>query len=66
MLKQSDKSYPESRDFLRSQQKACYRDDVTKWKYFPRYLPFVRGIHRSHKSSEWDTEKSYPDDLGSN
>ena len=21
-------------------------DDVTKWKYFPRYWPFVRGIHR--------------------
>ena len=22
-------------------------DDVIKWKYFPRYWPFVRGIHRS-------------------
>ena len=22
-------------------------DDVNKWKYFPRYWPFVRGIHRS-------------------
>ena len=22
-------------------------DDVIKWKHFPRYLPFVRGIHRS-------------------
>ena len=22
-------------------------EDVTKWKYFPRYWPFVRGIHRS-------------------
>ena len=21
-------------------------DDVMKWKYFPRYWPFVRGIHR--------------------
>ena len=21
-------------------------DDVIKWKYFPRYWPFVRGIHR--------------------
>ena len=21
--------------------------DVTKWKHFPRYWPFVRGIHRS-------------------
>ena len=22
-------------------------DDVIKWKRFPRYWPFVRGIHRS-------------------
>ena len=22
------------------------RDDVIKWKYFPRYWPFVRGIHQ--------------------
>ena len=22
-------------------------DDVIKWKYFPRYWPFVREIHRS-------------------
>ena len=22
-------------------------DDVIKWKHFPRYCPFVRGIHRS-------------------
>ena len=22
-------------------------DDVIKWKHFPRYWPFVRGIHRS-------------------
>ena len=21
-------------------------DDVIKWKHFPRYWPFVRGIHR--------------------
>ena len=24
-----------------------HHDDVIKWKHFPRYLPFVRGIHRS-------------------
>ena len=40
----------------------CWRsyyqhDDVNKWKHFPRYWPFVRGIHRSpvnflHKS-QW-------------
>ena len=21
-------------------------DDVIKWKHFPRYLPFMRGIHQ--------------------
>ena len=26
-------------------------DDVTKWKHFPRYWPFVRGIHRSPMNS---------------
>ena len=34
-----------------------FHDDVIKWKHFPRYWPFVRGIHRSpvnspHKS-QW-------------
>ena len=24
-----------------------FHDDVIKWKHFPRYPPFVRGIHRS-------------------
>ena len=32
----------------------CYvspetHDDVIKWKYFPRYWPFVREIHRSQR-----------------
>ena len=26
-------------------------DDVIKWKQFPRYWPFVRGIHRSPVNS---------------
>ena len=26
-------------------------DDVIKWKHFPRYCPFVRGIHRSSVNS---------------
>ena len=26
-------------------------DDVIKWKHFPRYWPFVRGIHRWPKNS---------------
>ena len=28
-----------------------YHDDVVKWKHFPRYWPFVRGIHRSPVNS---------------
>ena len=28
-----------------------YHDDVIKWKHFPRYCPFVRGIHRSQVNS---------------
>ena len=27
------------------------RDHVVKWKQFPRYWPFVRGIHRSPVNS---------------
>ena len=28
-----------------------YHDDVIKWKHFPRYLPFVWGIHRRSVNS---------------
>ena len=28
-----------------------HHDDVIKWKNFPRYWPFVRGIHRSPVNS---------------
>ena len=28
-------------------------DDVIKWKHFPRYWPFVRGIHRSTVNSPY-------------
>ena len=31
-------------------QEGCH-DDVVKWKHFPRYWPFVRGIHRSPVNS---------------
>ena len=27
------------------------RDDVIKWNHFPRYWPYVRGIHRSPENS---------------
>ena len=29
----------------------AHHDDVIKWKHFPRYWPFVRGIHRSPVNS---------------
>ena len=29
-------------------------DDVIKWKHFPRYWPFVRGIHRSPVTRSFD------------
>ena len=28
-----------------------FHDDVTKWKHFPRYWPFVRAIHRQMRRS---------------
>ena len=32
-------------------------DDAIKWKHFPRYYPYVRGIHRwpvnSHHNGQW-------------
>ena len=31
--------------------KGQTHDDVIKWKHFPRYWPFVRGIHRSPVNS---------------
>ena len=32
---------------IRCCDSRCHYDDVIKWKHFPRYWPFVRGIHRS-------------------
>ena len=33
------------------QKYHALHDDVTKWRHFPRYWPFVRGIHRSPMTS---------------
>ena len=30
-------------------QMSLIHDDVIKWKHFPRYWPFVLGIHRSQR-----------------
>ena len=45
---------------LNSQQTPLH-DDVIKWKHFPRYLPFVRGIHRSSVNSphKWPVTRSF-------
>ena len=32
---------------LRPEQNGPHHDDVIKWNHFPRYWPFVRGLHRS-------------------
>ena len=34
-----------------SSKKSRWHDYVIKWKHFPRYWPFVRGIHRSPVNS---------------
>ena len=39
------------RHFLFPRLGAFLHDDVIKWKHFPRYWPFVRGIHRSPVNS---------------
>ena len=36
---------------LGSQAVTNNHDDVIEWKHFPRYWPFVRGIHRSPVNS---------------
>ena len=36
---------------IRHQTKNQFHNDVTKWKHFLRYWPFVWGIHRSPVNS---------------
>ena len=36
---------------LKHQVIGTHHDDVIKWKHFPRYWPFARGIHRSPVNS---------------
>ena len=39
---------------------TCFHDDVIKSKYFPRYWPFVRGIHRwLSRTKASDAERWY-------
>ena len=37
--------------YCKNSRWPCHHDDVIKWKHFPRYWPFVRGIHRSPVNS---------------
>ena len=43
-LRTMGEGYP---NVSRSRSTICSHDDVIKWKHFPRYWSFVRGIHRS-------------------
>ena len=44
-------TYPLSRSWLMAWHTWIHHDDVIKWKHFPRYWPFVRGIRRSPVNS---------------
>ena len=39
------------RSLIRRYELSSFHDDVIKWEHFPRYWPFVRGIHRSPVNS---------------
>ena len=49
-IHRSDIDWPEysglSRERVNETGNSDLHDDVIKWKHFPRYWPFVRGIHR--------------------
>ena len=43
---------------------SSHHDDVIRWRHFPRYWPFVRGIHRSPVNSphkgQWRRALMFP------
>ena len=47
----SQKSLRLKEKIIRTPESVSSHDDVIKWKRFPRYWPFVRGIHRSPVNS---------------
>ena len=47
----SDRLNPYLRGYLTDTEAILPHDDVIKWKHFPHYWPFVRGIHRSPVNS---------------
>ena len=50
-FQQYDTQLPGAIVWLPRCQWSISHDDVIKWKHFPRYWPFVRGIHRSPVNS---------------
>ena len=46
--------------FSCSSHEITSHDDVIKWKLFPRYWPFVRGIHRSPVGMESIGDRWFP------
>ena len=42
---------PASTGTVLNEETVMFHDDVIKWKHFPRYWLFVRGIHRSPVNS---------------
>ena len=46
-IRQRSDTFTPDRYQIDDSSKASAHDGVIKWKYFPRYWPFVRGINRS-------------------
>ena len=46
-VEKKDRNVPEGKFTLFPGAILFKYDDVIKWNYFPRYWPFVRGIHRA-------------------
>ena len=42
-----------NQSYLRFRDLSKIHDDVIRWKHFPRYWPFVRGLHRSPVNSPY-------------
>ena len=45
--------------FSRSDRVSSLHDGVTKWKYFPRYWPFVKSLVDSPHKSQWRAALMY-------
>ena len=50
-LNVTETSGPPCQNISEACKVSTNHDDVIKWKHFPRYWPFVRGLHRSPVNS---------------